>query len=204
MNKRIVLSVVSIVFSLTLLAGATFAFFSDVGTSTGNVFAAGVLNLQLDDADEPTPAETVTGSINTTLTPLAPGQSVTGFVSLHNGGSLPIAEVEFAADRTDTGTSTLPGVLHLTSVKTGSNETCTTGDTDHTAAVAAGIADGLAPITLQELIDTSGFDALPALGVGETYFLCLTTTMDATAGDEHQNTSATVDLIFTGHQDASQ
>lgn len=48
MNKRIVLSSMSIFASLALVVGATFAFFTDSETSQDNAFAAGELDLQVD------------------------------------------------------------------------------------------------------------------------------------------------------------
>lgn len=49
MNKRIALSGMSILTALALIGGATFAFFSDVETSTGNTFTAGDLDLKIDN-----------------------------------------------------------------------------------------------------------------------------------------------------------
>src|SRR3989338_7080590 len=46
MNKRIVFSALSIFASAAFVVGATFAFFSDSETSSGNVFAAGEIDLQ--------------------------------------------------------------------------------------------------------------------------------------------------------------
>lgn len=48
-NTRILLSVSLILFAVVTIAGATFAFFSDTETSTGNVLAAGELDLQIDN-----------------------------------------------------------------------------------------------------------------------------------------------------------
>ena len=202
MNKRILLSSISLFSSLALVTGATFAFFSDVGTSTDNVFAAGNLNLQLDDVNETTAVESVTASFAGTN--LAPGQTTDlGFVSLHNGGTLNIAEIELAADRTDANVNTLPSVLNMT-IKTGSNQTCINNPVDRTADVAAGVGNGVGPVTLQELIDTSGFDALPGITPTETYFVCMAATMDSAAGNEFEGASATIDFLFTANQDASQ
>lgn len=49
MNRRIALSGLSILAALGLIGGATFAFFNDVETSTGNVFQAGALDLKIDN-----------------------------------------------------------------------------------------------------------------------------------------------------------
>ena len=47
-NSRILLGLASIVAAGALIIGATFAFFSDTETSTGNTFTAGELNLKVD------------------------------------------------------------------------------------------------------------------------------------------------------------
>ena len=47
-NSKILLSVASIAAAAALIVGATIAFFSDTETSTGNTFAAGELDLQID------------------------------------------------------------------------------------------------------------------------------------------------------------
>ena len=48
-NSRILLSVASITAAVALIVGATFAFFSDTETSTGNTLAAGSLDLRVDN-----------------------------------------------------------------------------------------------------------------------------------------------------------
>jgi|SRR3990167_8697654 len=48
-NSRILLSVAAIAAAAALIVGATFAFFSDSETSEGNVFAAGELDLKVDN-----------------------------------------------------------------------------------------------------------------------------------------------------------
>jgi hypothetical protein len=47
--KKILLSVTSIIFAGAILAGGTGAFLSDSGTSTGNTFATGVVDLKIDN-----------------------------------------------------------------------------------------------------------------------------------------------------------
>lgn len=49
MNRRILMSGISLFGAAAVIAGATFAFFSDTETSTDNVFAAGSLDLQIDN-----------------------------------------------------------------------------------------------------------------------------------------------------------
>lgn len=49
MNSKILWRSMSLVASVALITGATFAFFSDEETSTGNVFAAGEIDLEIDN-----------------------------------------------------------------------------------------------------------------------------------------------------------
>jgi predicted ribosomally synthesized peptide with SipW-like signal peptide len=204
MNKKIALSAVSIITSLALMSGAAFAFFSDTSTSTGNVFAAGELELLLDDNDEGTPSATVSQSLS--FSGFVPGVSDTKSISLHNDAStIAIAEVELDGDKTadDGDGDLLENVIDL-QIKTGTDSGCTTGDLNHTAAITAAIGDGLAPLTLAELLATSGYDALPGLTPGQTRWVCFTSTMRATAGNEYQGDSVTFSVNFTGNQDSSQ
>lgn len=192
----------SILSALALMGGATFAFFSDQGTSTNNVFAAGNLDLKLDDSNEGVFVDNVTASLGGPG--MAPGTFNTGFVSLHNNGSVAIAEVELGATQTltsDNGTpSNLSDVLNLT-VKTGTNNICTAGDIDRTPAMTLALGNNSAPLTLTELVNQD-YDALP--GLGSDYFLCVTATMDSGASNAYQGDSVTIDFTFTANQDVSQ
>jgi len=49
MNKKMFLSGLSIMTAVALIGGATFAFFNDTETSTGNTLAAGAIDLQIDN-----------------------------------------------------------------------------------------------------------------------------------------------------------
>lgn len=206
MNKRILLSSMSIFASLALVTGATFAFFSDSGTSTNNVFGAGDLVLQLDDVDEGFVDDTVTESLG--VTDLAPGDSTEGFISLHNEGSVAAAEVVFGAGLTSPDvTEDLAGVLDL-EVKTGTDNTVCTdeGATDHTSDINTAIG-GIDGLQLSDLI-AADYDSLPGLAadgdLGDTYYVCLTLTLQEDAGDAFQGASDTVDFGFTANQDVTQ
>jgi hypothetical protein len=86
MNSRIVSSLFSIA-TLTMATGAmTYAFFSDTGSSTANVFAAGTMDLQL-SSNGGTAANDVTATW--TASNMAPGGSVVdGTLRLRNSGSV--------------------------------------------------------------------------------------------------------------------
>ena len=202
MNSKIIMSGISILSALAVMGGATFAFFSSQGTSTNNVFAAGTLGLKVDDNDEAA-ATTISASFGSGA--LAPGASSSGFVSLHNSGTLSIAEVALGANETsnnNSGTSDLADVLNMT-VKTGDDNTCVSGMVDQTSAINAQIGPGSPNLTLAEL-NTTDYDSLPGVSVGPDKYVCMTFTMDPSAGDVYQNNSITEDFVFTGHQDVSQ
>lgn len=201
MNTRIFTSVLSILAVVGAVSATTYALFSDEATSTANVFAAGELNLQLDDVNETSPTETVTASLGGTN--FVPGSSVSGFISLHNEGQTPIDKIIFGSTQTTAtdglgGSSNLANVINL-ALSTGDNNTCT-GGTDITGTVATEVGDGVSPLTLMELTNED-YDALPGLAVNdEDYFLCVTATMDSAASNAYQGDSVTHDFTFMATQ----
>lgn len=192
-NSRIALSLASIAAAGSLVIGGTFAFFSSTATSTGNVFASGTLTLLLDDNNESTPAATVTGSLGGSN--LAPGGSTSGFISMHNGGTIDMAEVRLNATETVSSSPDLAGKLNITSAKIGTESTCTAAS----PAVITGSFTTLAAL------NSAGLD-LPssAIAVGSDKFLCMTFTLDSGTDDTYQGKSITETFTFIGHQDLSQ
>lgn len=202
-NKKIALSAISILSALVLMGAATFAFFSNQGSSTGNIFAAGTLDLQLDDENEQF-IDDVSASI--TGSDMAPGDSTSGFISLHNNGSLSISDVVLGATQTNNTNggdgSDLADVLNLTVKTNPDDNTCPDedGDTaDLTGTIASAIGNSSLPLTLTELVNED-YDALPGLTPGSSYFLCVTATLDSDAGNEYQGDSKTVNFDFTANQ----
>lgn len=207
MNKRIVLSSVSIFASLALVTGATFAFFSDSGTSSGNVFGAGTLDLQLDDTNDPF-ANDITATFN--VSDMAPGDSAAQEISLHNEGSVDIAEIAMGLTSTnvdpDADPSDLRDVLDM-EVRAGgskSGDVCT-GGTDVTGAIDAVVGNGGVPLTMAEFTGDT-YDSLPIAlpAAGADSQVCISVAMQSTAGDIYQGDSATASFVFTAHQDVSQ
>lgn len=64
----------------SLVVGATRAYFSDTETSTGNTFAAGTLDLNVDGGN--------TNVVKFTVTDMKPGDTQTGTWTLRNAGSI--------------------------------------------------------------------------------------------------------------------
>lgn len=210
MNTKIALSSVSILASLAIVAGATFAFFSDSATSTGNTFNSGTLNLLVDDVNE-SPAPTITGSLS--ISNFAPGQSTSGFISLHNPGTIDIAEVEMTADTTpfspDPDGSDIRNVLQLTVLLDDSTpDAACSGGVSRTDDIEAQVGDTFAPLTLAEFDNGSDvFDAFltgTGLPASSTRNVCFTVTFDSAASNIYQGDTADTTFSFTANQNASQ
>ena len=94
LNSRILLSLASVTVAGALLVGATFAFFTDTGSSTDNVFASGTFDLHIADENEPF-QDSVEAS---TVSPAdwAPGESFQSFLCFKNNGSIDIQEIIFS------------------------------------------------------------------------------------------------------------
>ena len=211
MNRKILISGLSILSALGIMGAATFAYFSDVANSTGNTFSSGTLNLLVDDSNETTPAPAVTGSL--TFDNAVPGDSVSGFISLHNGGSVPIAEVEMTADTSESADpgidSFLGDVLNLTVMLDDETpDSACTGGTSETANIEAQVGNGSAPLTIAEF--DNGVDIYDAfltgtgIASGATRNICFTVTFDPAALDIYQGDSVSTDFAFTANQNSTQ
>lgn len=130
MNKKIALSGLSIMAALTILAGATYAAFSDFVTATGNTFAVGNADLQiaLDNSGAPgTYGDTIPGP---TFSGIIPGQTKNYVFWLKNASTsatpLDLTADINAIDPTDDGAQTIDNTLLV-------SWTC---DTDHDNSLA--------------------------------------------------------------------
>lgn len=91
-NSRILLSAASIAAASALIIGATFAFFSDTETSTGNTLTAGTLNIEITDQNSDNLFEN-----EVLVTNWAPGEQRFVNFDVKNFGSLPVNLRGFAA-----------------------------------------------------------------------------------------------------------
>ena len=192
LNKKIALSAMSILASLALLGGATFAFFSSAGTSTDNVFGTGTLTLLLDDVDDTTPAATIDASFGDSS--MAPGETTSGFISMHNDGSIDIAEVNLGATETVSSTPDLAEKLNITSAEVDTVSTCDDDPVDVSSS-----------FTTLAALNSADFD-LPSsdIAAGATKYLCMTFELDEGTDDTYQGKSITETFTFIGHQDLGQ
>lgn len=204
MNTRIALSLVSITAVLAMVGGATWAYFNDTGTSSGNVFSTGTLILKLsDNTPDGTPEtdqDSVTASFGGTL---APGDCTgdqtltlknTGTVNAHH------AEVALANVVTDVGGNATPDIDSFLRI----NKLEYDG-TDVTSQITDQGGDGNAFLDLADwAADPSVLDnlSLPDLNTGHD--LVLDVCLDSSADNTLQGDSATSTFTVTLNQDASQ
>lgn len=212
MNKRIVLSSVSVLASTSLLAAATFAFFSDEGKSTENIFSSGTMDMKLSDDNE-TGLDDVSGTWGLAS---APGDTFTGDLKIKNTGSVAADHIELKFDNIVTEASSGPGtdattpmdtVIEITALDWDSDGDGAT-DTDLLALVSAG-GNGIKDLDDLENRDIAApvdFDDVAFGGTqGNDHILHMEGRLSPTlTANEHQGDSVTTSLAVTMNQDASQ
>lgn len=196
MNKRILLSGVSIVASLALAVGATFAFFTDEGTSTGNIFGAGTFQVLLDGLAD------VTATVG--ASDMAPGDVVAGDIALTKGGTIDIAKV--GLNVTSTGTEAFQNELLLEVFEGGTVVEGECTGTDITTEIESDVTGG-ADLTVNNF-GAAFFDSLfdlPAFDNSGANNVCFQVTFDPTATDPAlQSATANVTFTFKALQDSGQ
>ncbi len=190
MNKKIIFSGMSILAALALMGGATFAFFSSSATSSGNVFASGTLQLQLDDNNDAA-ATTITASIGGPN--MAPGDSTSGFISMHNNGTIDIAKVKLGATETVPSSPDLAGQLNITSATIGDDQACSVNPHAVTGLTTLAALNS-APISMNN----------SAIVAGGTKYLCMTFTLDNSTDNTYQGKTITETFNFEGDQTLGQ
>lgn len=204
MNSKIAMSAVSIMASLAVMGGATFAFFSNSGTSSGNVFATGTLDLKLSDSAVnggllETTQDTVTSSFGSNT--LAPG-TCTGpqTLKLRNSGTIAAnhAEVHIAnvvTDANENATNDIDQFLRINTLTyDGVDQTPQFGNTNTTAFRDLG--DWAA--------NPTKLDDLSLTNLATDHDLVLDVCLDSSADDTLQGDSVTSTFTVDLNQDASQ
>lgn len=92
MKKILGLTIVALMV-LGLVGGGTWAYFSDVATTTGNTFAAGTLDLGLSSNTSNTSSTGSTSATWTTPSNWAPGDNVSGTLYVNNNGTIAMSSV---------------------------------------------------------------------------------------------------------------
>ena len=200
MNKKIFFSGVSILAALALMGGATFAFFSDVGTSSSNVFATGTLDLKLTGANE-TDQDSVTASFGSSN--LVPG-SCTGSqtLSLKNTGTVAANHAEVHASNvvTDAGNNASPDMDAFLRINVltydAADQLGQLIDTNGNTFID--LADWAAPANAGKL------DNLALTDLNTNHPLVMDVCLDSSAGNDIQGDSVTSTFTVDLNQDSSQ
>ncbi len=184
-NRRIIASGLSIVSALAVMGGATFAFFSDSATSTGNVFAAGTLSIDITDQNEVTPFEA-----EAIVSNWAPGDENLVNFDVLNTGTLPINVRGFA-----TGTWGDPGLDGENRVRVIKVERWNGASWDPILDVPSGIT-GLFYDTNNGLVGGAPFNVAPG---GRAQYQ-LTVEFDPNSGNNFQSKSFTSSIQVEAKQ----
>ena len=108
--KKILGLTVAALLVMALVGGGTWAYFSDVETSSGNVFTAGTLDLGLSNTIATTPDGSVIETWDVTVGDWAPGDTVNATLYVYNDGTIDMAHVTVALSYTAVVDGTPAGV----------------------------------------------------------------------------------------------
>ncbi len=188
-NRRIAISSMSILAALSLMTGATFAYFSSSATSTNNTFSSGTLVLALTDTTE-TDMAAVQASFGATN--MAPG-TCTGdqVLTLDNIGTVVANHLEIAASNTD---SAMAGKLRIKKFMF-----------DGTDLLNGIIGTTAGDPALKDLSDlaTAGYDDIGMSDLND-HTITMDVCLDESAPDSLQGSTNTLNLTFALNQHVSQ
>ncbi len=192
-NRKIAMSGMSILASLALMGGATFAFFSDSATSTGNSFAAGNFDLKIGDA-APAASDSIGAVfISNNMIPGATPTSATLF--LRNTGSVPGNKVFLKVEN-------VGGVDNNTNQPTPMPRQINITVTYDGTPISVPDTNGNARQDLEDLqIAGNGLQIGTITDLSADHTLIVTAGLDSGAGNEYQGDSVTADLRATLTQD---
>lgn len=209
-NRKIAMSAVSIVTALALAGGATYAFFSDTGTSSANVFNSGTLNMALSDNNE----EDLDNVSGTWGLASAPGDPFTADLRITNTGSVPANHLELKFTNTVDPADSAPGSTETAPLDTVIEITTFLWDADGDGTPETDLLAGVVNLNgngIKDLDDLENqvaddFDNLLFGGTQSAdHVLRIAGRLHPTLTiDEHQGDSVSMNLDVTMNQDASQ
>ena len=210
MSRKILISGLSILATLGIVSAATFAYFSDVGASNDNVFAAGNFNMQLSDGDQED-SDSVSGTWGLAS---APGDTFTGDLRVTNIGSVAAdhIELQFVNSVVDAGSgpgtvSTVPmdSVIEITTFGWDSDGN-STPDVDLLPGVTNTNANGIIDLDDLENQTLDDFDSLSFSGTQTAdHVLRIAGRLHPIqAVDQHQGDQVTMTLNVAMNQNASK
>lgn len=210
MKKNLLMAVGSLALGAALVGGATFSEFSSSGTSTGNTFTAGTMNIDL-NGNGGTTSGTWVSPAN-----WAPGQSVTSVLKISNAGNVDAHHIYFGfKDVTHSGGTNNANLLDKIIVKDihESFNGHVTGNA--AAAIDQQVGGGDGKLTLKEFSDfiqggygyytaddQSGDGIVLAGGNQHDYEISMTFQFDPNADNDYQGTQAGFTLMANATQNS--
>jgi spore coat-associated protein N len=194
MNRKILTSGFSILASLALAGGATYATFTNLGTSSNNVFAAGTLDLKLAN-DAVTFSDDVTATWGGTN--MAPnGSTVNGTLTLKNSGTVDASFVDLDFANVLTQSGSLPG--SVTTNPMDKYLEVTTLDYNGTDLLVSTVGDTNSNgyVDLEDLAGAT-ITNLPGITAGSTKTLSMSVKLNTNAPNDVQGDSVTTSLDVT-------
>ncbi|MDI6903859.1 MAG: TasA family protein, partial [Methanocellales archaeon] len=179
--------------------GATFAYFSDTETSTGNTFTAGTLDLKLDEGDD--------NVVKFKLADLKPGDSGVGTWALRNAGSIPgYLDLESISVVDDPGTTPESEPTPDNGELGANMDVVLFWDDGAGNGIAGnGIQDGTeATIYSGKLASISVAEQNYPLAAGATTYISLTWSIGSGVGNEIQGDISTLNITFELAQTTGQ
>jgi len=197
--KKILGLTIAALLVMGLVGGGTWAYFTDVETSSGNVLVSGTLDLGLSNTAAQTPDGSVIETWDVSVGNWAPGDTVDATLYVYNGGSIDMTHLTAAlsytaiVDGTPTGvtapggnTDALDKMIEATTVEWGP-----TGTLVSVANWAGQPLDAIAGLAAEDLGTLAG---------GVENELHIVFTFDTTATNGCQGDTLTMTLTLTGTQ----
>jgi len=209
------MSLSTLMVAATLVGGATFADFSDAGTSTGNTFTAGTLDMQINGLDN------VATAVWQSPSNWAPGDTFKSVVKLNNIGSVNAKHVYFGfsdvkhdSPRAVDNSNLLEKII-VTNLEENFNGTIVS---NQAASIDSQVGNNDGKLTLKEFSDfmqngygyyswddKSGDDLILAankVAADSDYSLTFEFTFDSSAGNEYQGDTAGFTLMLNATQNS--
>jgi predicted ribosomally synthesized peptide with SipW-like signal peptide len=194
--RKILGLTVAAVLVMGLVGGGTWAYFSDTEQTTGNIFAAGTLDLGLSNTDSGGTSNAST-SATFSASDLYPGSTAgSGTLYINNNGSIAMSSINvtFSYSYTEGSPDTVTGYDATTGTDNMSAMMKITTATYNGTSVAA-----LVDKSIDQLVSAGSIN-VGSLPVGDELPLALTWTFDATATNGCQGDSIDVTIDVTGNQ----
>ena len=192
MNRKIFVSLFSIAVMAVMVGAVTYAYFSDSGTSSGNVFSTGTLDLRLSDSDQSV-QDSVSASFGSTT--LVPGSCTSvQTLNLRNSGTVNANHVEVTLDNAASDPN-MAKYLRIASL--------TYDGVNVLGQITFDNGNGFTDLEDWDL-DTTALDNLALTNLNTNHALDLNVCLDSSAGNDLQGDNVTATFTTTLNQDSSQ